>query len=130
MACFGNLYSYTGRMARRKPGALFPLEVNILECGLALQSTGEDFYGFAMARQLSRRDDGKGLTAHGTLYKALARMTEAGLLQAEWEDAALAEDQGRPRRRLYRVSGEGEIAYWRARAMAATPAVALRTAFA
>ena len=88
-------------MPRRKAGVLLPLEISILEHGIAADS----FYGFALARSLA--DDGAALTAHGTLYKALARMTEAGLLTAEWEDHAPAEAEGRPRRRLYRVSGEG-----------------------
>jgi PadR family transcriptional regulator, regulatory protein PadR len=94
-------------MSRRKPGSLFPLELNILEAGMQLQSAVGNFYGFALARSLAS-DDGTGLTAHGTLYKALARMTEANLLEASWEDAVIAEAEGRPRRRLYRVTAEGE----------------------
>jgi PadR family transcriptional regulator, regulatory protein PadR len=99
-------------MPRRKAGVLLPLEVAILEHGIAADS----FYGFALARSLA--DDGSALTAHGTLYKALARMTESGLLTAEWEDHAPAEAEGRPRRRLYRVTGEGARAY---RAATAAP---------
>ena len=91
---------------------MLPLEVAILEHGIA----NETFYGFALARSLS--DGDSALTAHGTLYKALARMTEAGLLTAEWEDHSPAEAEGRPRRRLYRVTGEG------ARALAASQAAA------
>lgn len=117
-------------MARRRPGTLLPLELSILEAGLALHAEAGDFYGFALARQLSGRADGSGLTSHGTLYKALARMTEAGLLQTEWEDAEIAEADGRPRRRLYRVTGEGEIAFRRASADAVVSASFGRTAFA
>ncbi len=106
-------------MARRRPGTLFPLEIDILECGIALQSSDGTFYGFALAKALAGRSDGAGLTAHGTLYKALARMTDAGLLESNWEDAALAEAAGRPRRRLYTVSGEGARAYREATAAAA-----------
>jgi DNA-binding PadR family transcriptional regulator len=117
-------------MARRRPGTLFPLEIDILECGLALQAHDGDFYGFALAKALSGRDDGKGLTAHGTLYKALARMTDAGLLESSWEDAGTAEADGRPRRRLYTVSGEGERAYRAATATAQAAAAPGRAAFA
>jgi PadR family transcriptional regulator PadR len=127
---YGNLSSYSCFMARRRPGALLPLELNILEAGLALHAADGDFYGFALARQLSGRTDGSGLASHGTLYKALARMTEAGLLQTEWEDASIAEADGRPRRRLYRVTGEGEIAFRRAGADARATATLGRTAFA
>lgn len=92
-------------MARRRPGTLFPLELDILDVGTVLQSTEGSFYGFAIARQLAG-DEGA-LTAHGTLYKALSRMTEAGLIEARWEDPSIAEAEGRPRRRLYQVTGEG-----------------------
>jgi DNA-binding PadR family transcriptional regulator len=93
-------------MSRRKPGTLFPLELNILEAGIELQAAAGSFYGFALARSLASHD-GTGLTAHGTLYKALTRMTEAKLLEASWEDAEIAEAEGRPRRRLYLVTAEG-----------------------
>jgi PadR family transcriptional regulator PadR len=96
-------------MARRRPGTLFPLEVDILESGLQLQANEGSFYGFALAKQLAERD-GAALTAHGTLYKALSRMTESGLLESSWEDPAHAEVDGRPRRRLYTVTGEGALA--------------------
>lgn len=95
-------------MARRRPGTLFPLELEILETGIALQNSEGSFYGFALAKDLAA--GGGMLTAHGTLYKALSRMTGAGLLEAEWEDAEAGEAEGRPRRRLYRVTGVGERA--------------------
>src|SRR5687768_9071029 len=71
-------------------------------------------YGFSRAAALSE-DGGKTLTAHGTLYKALSRMTETGYLTAEWEDPALAETERRPRRRLYRVSADGRAALSKAK---------------
>ena len=107
-------------MARRKPGTLFPLELQILNVGIQLQSTHGSFYGFALARGLAADAD-TGLTGHGTLYKALGRMADGGLLSAEWEDAAIAEEAGRPRRRLYRVTGEGERIYREAAARAPQP---------
>ena len=87
---------------------------------MALQSAEGSFYGFGIARELASGDDAS-LTSHGTLYKALGRMASAGLLEAEWEDAQTAEDQHRPRRRLYRVTGEG------ARVLAAQARPVVRT---
>ncbi|AMB60062.1 PadR family transcriptional regulator [Microterricola viridarii] len=95
-----------------------------------MQSADGDFYGFALAKALAGRTDGRGLTAHGTLYKALGRMTDAGLLESTWEDAALAEAAGRPRRRLYTVSGEGARAYRAALVAAAAPEAHGTAAFA
>ena len=89
---------------RRKPGALIPLELEILEAA----STRQDpFHGFELAKTLAGAEGSRALTAHGTLYKALGRLAEAGLLEAEWEDAETALRDGRPRRRLYRLTGEG-----------------------
>jgi PadR family transcriptional regulator len=102
---------------RRKPGSLLPLEVMILELALALRRQGDDtFHGFGIARSLQEQSGARSLTAHGTLYKALGRLEEAGLLTSRWEDAAIAE--GRPRRRLYALTGEGARA-----AQPAAPAV-------
>jgi PadR family transcriptional regulator PadR len=97
-------------MPRRKAGAILPFEYEVLSAGLTVQSVDGSFYGFALAQALIAGDDGRALTSHGTLYKALARMTEAGLLDSEWEDPDVAEAAGRPRRRLYRVSGAGALA--------------------
>lgn len=89
---------------RRKPGALIPLEVAILEVAAA---RAEPFHGFELAKALADAAGARTLTAHGTLYKALGRLAGAGLLASDWEDAEAALEAGRPRRRLYRLTGEG-----------------------
>lgn len=96
-------------MVQRKPGQLLPLEFRILDAGMSLQADDGSFYGFLLAKTLSHADDSS-LLSHGTLYKALGRLTKSGLLDATWEDPELAEEAGRPRRRLYTVTGEGELA--------------------
>jgi PadR family transcriptional regulator PadR len=98
-------------MGRRREGRLVDLEVDILAAGMELQGDEGDFYGFALAKRMAEQTDAVGLTAHGTLYKALARLSERGLLESTWEDPAIGEAEGRPRRRLYRVTGAGELAY-------------------
>ena len=91
------------------------MEAAILSAGLELRNAGEpDFHGFQLAKELRDQDDARRLTAHGTLYKALDRMERAGLLESRWEDPEVAVEQGRPRRRLYRVTGNGERASVRA----------------
>jgi PadR family transcriptional regulator PadR len=107
-------------MSRRKPGTLLPLEGEILEAALSLQRAGHPtFHGFGLAQSMRERRGSRSLTAHGTLYKALGRLEEFGLLASHWEDAAAAE--GRPRRRLYELTGEGARTAERARAGAAAP---------
>lgn len=103
-------------MPRRKPGALLPLEVDILEAGLSGRRDGDDeFHGFELAHRIAGGRAGRKLTSHGTLYKALGRLEDSGLLASRWEDAAMAHEEGRPRRRLYTVTGLGErrLAAWR-----------------
>ena len=71
------------------------------------------FHGFGLAQAMREQRGSRSLTAHGTLYKALSRLEEFGLLTSRWEDAAAAE--GRPRRRLYELTGEGARVAGRAR---------------
>jgi DNA-binding PadR family transcriptional regulator len=48
--------------------------------------------------------------ASGTVYPTLARLKRAGLLRSRWEDQAVAEREGRPRRRYHELSAEGTTA--------------------
>ena len=66
-----------------------------------------------MARQIRDASGARQLIAHGTLYKALARLEQAGLLTSSWEDPGPAEAEGPPRRRLYRVTPSAEQAVLR-----------------
>jgi PadR family transcriptional regulator PadR len=103
-------------MPRRKPGTLLPLETEILEVALSMLRSGHaSFHGFGLAQTMRDQGGSRSLTAHGTLYKALGRLEEFGLLTSRWEDAAAAAE-GRPRRRLYELTGEGARVAERARA--------------
>jgi PadR family transcriptional regulator, regulatory protein PadR len=46
-------------------------------------------------------------TGSGTLYPLLARLEEAGWMSSQWEDVDPRE-VGRPRRRLYKLTGVGQ----------------------
>jgi PadR family transcriptional regulator, regulatory protein PadR len=73
---------------------------------LSLRRAGHaTFHGFGLALTLREQSGSRSLTAHGTLYKALSRLEEFGLLSSHWEDAAAVE--GRPRRRLYELTSQG-----------------------
>jgi DNA-binding PadR family transcriptional regulator len=86
------------------------LEAEILE---AAQSMPPGFHGFALAHAMRKQSASRSLTAHGTLYKALGRLEEFGLLSSRWEDDA---PEGRPRRRLYELTAQGVRAAEQARA--------------
>jgi PadR family transcriptional regulator, regulatory protein PadR len=85
---------------------LLPLETEILDVGLSMLRSGQaTFHGFGLAQTMREQSGSRSLTAHGTLYKALSRLEESGLLTSHWEDAAAVE--GRPRRRLYELTSQG-----------------------
>ncbi len=46
----------------------------------------------------------------GTVYPALRRLEKAGLLKSRWESRAEAHAHGRPRRRTYKLTPEGDAA--------------------
>ena len=46
----------------------------------------------------------------GTVYPTLGRLKRSGLIKARWEDQRTAERQGRPRRRYYELTADGQRA--------------------
>ena len=65
-----------------------------------LDRPSEARYGLEIAQETELKS--------GTLYPILARLERAGWLSSEWEDVE-PERAGRPRRRLYRLTGQGEV---------------------
>lgn len=114
---------------RRKPGQLLDLEAQILAVAVdaLVDADPPEVHGFGLAKRIADREGSQRLTSHGTLYKALARLEDAGLLSSRWEDHEVAEAAGRPRRRLYRVTSAGQAAL-AVHVSASQPAVTDRTA--
>ena len=73
--------------------------------GAMLRQPNASWYGLELS-------DATGLKS-GTIYPALARLERVGWLESTWEEVDPREE-GRPRRRLYRLTGHGAAA---ARAM-------------
>lgn len=46
----------------------------------------------------------------GTVYPTLGRLKERGSVRARWEDQRIADREGRPRRRYYELTADGERA--------------------
>ena len=110
---------------------MLPIEEAILAAGLDLRRIGaSEFHGFSIAKQMQEIGEAQQLTAHGTLYKALGRMEAAGLLESRWEEPDLALVEGRPRRRLYRLTGAGERAASIMRAESGVPLTSRRPGLA
>ena len=64
-----------------------------------LEDPSKEQYGFALLRLTGVKS--------GSLYPFLARLEAQGWLEA-WDEAIDVERAGRPRRRLYRLTGLGE----------------------
>lgn len=76
---------------------LTPQTIAVLRILLATPTTPR--YGLEIAREAGLKT--------GTLHPILARLQYAGLIESFWETPADHEDQGRPRRRYYRFTGNG-----------------------
>ncbi len=80
------------------------------------ESDGEpEFHGFLAAQALTEFGFQPRLAATGTIYTTLDRLRRAGFLESRWEDAALSEQEGRPRRKLYSITTGGKAALAEAR---------------
>ena len=102
---------------RRKAGALVSLEIDILTAlVLAGREDVSECHGFQIAKLVQEGSKARLLTAHGTLYRALGRLENMGMLESRWENPQIAANEGRPIRRLYRLTDAGAAATERARA--------------
>ena len=61
----------------------------------------------------------------GTVYPLLRRLEASGLVRSRWEDEEAAHAEGRPARRYYEPTAEGEAALSTARARIASQQSAL-----
>jgi DNA-binding PadR family transcriptional regulator len=112
---------------RRKAGALVPLEVAICRAAADMHADGtKEFHGYQMAKKLAEETDHPSLAAYGTLYRALGRLHDMGLLKSRWEDARIAAAEGRPSRRLYALTAAGRAAVAEAKNAALTAAAKRR----
>ncbi|MGH2609377.1 MAG: PadR family transcriptional regulator [Tepidiformaceae bacterium] len=101
---------------RGRQSGLLPIELAILETGIAFRMEGiPAFHGFRASARIKEATESSLFTTHGALYKALDRLEKRGYLVSDWEDPAIALAEGRPRRRLYRVTPAGEAAVGEAR---------------
>jgi DNA-binding PadR family transcriptional regulator len=90
--------------APRDPDALLPLKQSSYHVLLAL-GDAEWLHGYAIMQAVAGMSQGRETILPGTLYAALARMVDDGLVEAR--DAGEDEPSGGPRRRYYRRTGFG-----------------------
>lgn len=73
----------------------------------ALLLHGDRIYGLELLSRINaaRQAQGMGQVGVGSLYPALKRLEEAGLIEGEWGEQVTESDSSR--RRYYRITGEG-----------------------
>lgn len=91
------------RGAEPRPGDFLPLTPVAFEILLALAD--EEAHGYAVMRSIEERTDGAMSLHAGTLYRAIGRLVDSGLLR-ELEDRP-APDEDDQRRRYYAVTTLG-----------------------
>lgn len=88
----------------RDPYAFVPLKHSTYRVLLALGD--EERHGYAIMQALSQMTSGREAILPGTLYAALARMVDEGLV--ELRESAEDESSGGPKRRYYRRTEFGK----------------------
>jgi len=83
----------------KDPATLLPLKQSIYRVLLAMPD-GESMHGYAIMQAVSEMTQGRDTILPGTLYVALARMVDEGLVESQ--DAPDGDPSGGPARRYYR----------------------------
>ena len=92
------------RRLTRDPGVLIPLKHATYQVLLAL-ADGESMHGYAIMQAVSEMTGGRETILPGTLYAALARMEDEGLV--EEREVPSDDASGGPPRRYYRRTSFG-----------------------
>ena len=90
----------------KDPNSLLPLTPAVFHILLAL--VGEDRHGYGIIKDVEYRTDGRVLLKPGTLYQAIKRLLDGGLIDEA--DAKADIEINDERRRYYRLSGAGQAA--------------------
>ena len=97
---------------RRKPGQLLDLEAQILAVAVDVLVDGDppEVHGFALAKRLADREAPRSSPPRDALQGPRPDSRTPACCRSRWEDHEVAEEAGRPRRRLYRVTSAGQAA--------------------
>lgn len=95
-------------MPKRKGELPFPIENEILAEAHRLSLAGSSqFHGYELKKAIGASREGGVEPGTSTLYRALLRLEDLGWLSSSWEDPDVAHREGRPPRRLYRLTLAG-----------------------
>jgi DNA-binding PadR family transcriptional regulator len=91
------------RRLNRDPATFIPLKQSTYQVLLAL-ADGQSLHGYAIMQAVGEMTEGRETILPGTLYAALARMVDDGLVE---EREGTADPSGGPARRYYRRTSFG-----------------------
>jgi DNA-binding PadR family transcriptional regulator len=89
---------------QKDPASLLPLKQSIYRVLLAMPD-GESLHGYAIMQAVAEMTQGRDAILPGTLYAALARMVDEGLVDTQ--EAPDDDPSGGPARRYYRRTAFG-----------------------
>lgn len=102
-------------MPKKNKDGVFILSA--LELDLLTVLMGEELYGLELLERINQARSKVGMNklGIGSLYPTLKRMEKAKLIAGEFREPVAGED-GSPRRKYYKLLGQGEIAMSRTKA--------------
>jgi PadR family transcriptional regulator, regulatory protein PadR len=99
-------------MAKKKEGEVIILSATEEDILTVIWGHAQGVYGLNILNRINRanKETSRREIGVGSLYPALKRMEQQGLVTARWGEEALGEESGGARRRYYSISAEGEQA--------------------
>jgi PadR family transcriptional regulator, regulatory protein PadR len=99
-------------MAKKTEGGVIILSATEEDILTVIWGHSQGVYGLDILNRINKanRETNRREIGVGSLYPALKRMEQQGLVTARWGEEALGEESGGARRRYYAISADGEIA--------------------
>lgn len=99
-------------MAKKKEGEVIILSATEEDILTVIWGHSQGVYGLDILNRINRanKETNRREIGVGSLYPALKRMEQQGLVTARWGEEALGEESGGARRRYYAISADGEQA--------------------
>lgn len=99
-------------MAKKQDGGVIILSATEEDILTVIWGHAQGVYGLDILNRINKanKETNRREIGVGSLYPALKRMEQQGLVTARWGEEALGEESGGARRRYYAISADGEQA--------------------
>jgi PadR family transcriptional regulator, regulatory protein PadR len=98
-------------MAKKNKGMITILSATEEDILSVIWGHAQGVYGLDILNRINKanKENNRREIGIGSLYPALKRMEQQGLVNARWGEEALGEESGGARRRYYTISADGEL---------------------